>query len=295
MAAQGAGVPASAAGRRIIAGGIASERRVLAQIIRDPARMSVRDVHRARVAVRRLRSILKTFGPVLHGKRAKVCRRQLRQLARTLADTREADVTATIIRDVRTAVPLDEESRIQLSTTLGRWRRKVRAELRAVRAQPDWQLLVRTVIRTTRPSWLLREEVIPRSQVLRMLLGPWRRVLELLDDRLADPAVLHELRLALKHCRYALEILDGPERELAAALLRRLRKIQDAIGAHRDAVLTRQWVRQHRSELGPHTAKTLSRALRRYERGLHRECLNLCARLEPEYQRWRDSARTQGR
>jgi CHAD domain-containing protein len=286
---------APTAAERIVAAGIAAEHRVLAQIIRDPARMSVRDVHRARVAARRLRSILKTFDPVLHHKRARVCRKQLRQLARSLAGTREADVTASVLRDVSMDAPLDEESRQRLRTTLAGWRRDVRTELRAVRAQPDWQLLARTLIRTTAPGWLLRDEAVTRQHLLRMTQRPWRRALQLLDGNLADPTQLHELRLALKHCRYALEILPDPERALAAVLLRRLRKTQDAIGIHRDTELTRQWVRQHRAELGPHNAKTLSRALRRYERRLHRECLQLCERLPQEQRRWLSRARNPSR
>jgi len=71
----------------------------------------VEDVHGARVAARRLRSMLKTFRPLLDERRARLYRADLRTFAQSLGAARESDVRRALVLDVARSdaaiVPVD--------------------------------------------------------------------------------------------------------------------------------------------------------------------------------------------
>jgi CHAD domain-containing protein len=104
-------------------------------------------------------------------------------------------------------------------------------------------------------------------------------------------AELHELRLAFKHCRYALEpVADIAPRE-SARLLRRLRAAQDCIGDHRDTLLAEHWVKENESALGPALVAHLDAGLREREKALRRDAARRAERVLDAWQAWRSATR----
>jgi CHAD domain-containing protein len=102
---------------------------------------------------------------------------------------------------------------------------------------------------------------------------------------------LHELRLAFKHCRYALEpVADFAPRE-AERLLRRLRAAQDCIGDHRDTQLAEHWVKDHEPVLGHALAARLGAGLRNRESALRRDAVRRAARVLEAWKAWRVATR----
>jgi CHAD domain-containing protein len=184
-----------------------------------------RDVHQARVAARRLRSLLKTFAPLLVDGDPRRYRQELRRMAGLLAELRQIDVMAQLepLRTPALAAALVRRRAVAV--------RRLRASLRT---------------RSPRRGDGMRPiEVAPaatEADLLRRVRRCWRRAAALLDTAPESPEVRHDLRIALKHCRYSLEIVDHIEPAKAARLMRRLRTAQQLLGDQRDLVLTVEWL-----------------------------------------------------
>jgi CHAD domain-containing protein len=110
-------------------------------------------------------------------------------------------------------------------------------------------------------------------------------------DEPESVAELHELRLALKHCRYALEPVADLQSRGAARLMRRLRAAQDRIGEHRDTLLADHWVRLNERSLGRTLTAQLVEDLARQERVLRRQAVNRSRKVLPAWREWRDATR----
>ena len=82
--------PPLAEGSRRLQASVREQQRRIAAGAARLADAAVDDVHDARVAARRLRSLLKTFRPLLDPRRARLYRIDLRSFARGLAGAREA-------------------------------------------------------------------------------------------------------------------------------------------------------------------------------------------------------------
>ena len=67
-------------------------------------------VHQARVATRRLRSDLRTFGPVLDERWSEDLRAELRWLGAALGKVRDADVLTELLRSASTELPDEQGS-----------------------------------------------------------------------------------------------------------------------------------------------------------------------------------------
>jgi CHAD domain-containing protein len=129
------------------------------------------------------------------------------------------------------------------------------------------------------------------AEVLTLVARGWRRPVRLLRRRPEEAAELHELRLAFKHCRYALESVADIAPKPAARLLRRLRSAQDRIGEHRDVLLAEHWVREHERTLGRSLVNRLAEDLGQREESLRRQSALRFARVLDAWQAWRDATR----
>ena len=82
-------IPAApGAGSTRIQAAVREQQRLLAAAAASLEAAGVEDIHQARVAARRLRSLLKTFRPLLEPRRARLYRVDLRSFARALAAVR---------------------------------------------------------------------------------------------------------------------------------------------------------------------------------------------------------------
>lgn len=252
----------------------------------------VSGIHDSRVAARRLRSMLKTFLPLLDAGRARRYRADLRSFARALAEAREADVR----RELLTAMSVDDRrvspaAHRRLVALLERACVTSRERLGSQVAAPEWAALCAALERQRAADPLVVERNAGMAEVLALVCRAWRRPARLLRRKPRGVAELHELRLAFKHCRYALEpVADVAPRD-SARLLRRLRAAQDCIGDHRDTLLAEKWVKENQTTLGPALAALLGAGLRDREKVLRRDAVRRAARVLEAWEAWRAATR----
>ncbi len=286
-------VAAPAAGSTRIEAAIREQQRLLAAAAAALETAGVEDIHQARVAARRLRSLLKTFRPWLEPRRARLYRVDLRSFARSLAAVREADVRRDmLVGMVRGDAAVTPADRRQLSVLLEDLCIAARDGLRRHLREPGWMALRRALDRHAASSealFVVRDASLAR--VLTLVDRAWRRPVRLLGDEPESAAELHELRLALKHCRYALEPVADLESRAAARLMRRLRAAQDHIGEHRDTLLADHWARLNARSLGRALTAQLVEQLARQERTLRRQAVNRSRKVLPAWRAWRDATR----
>ncbi|MCW2613576.1 MAG: domain containing protein [Frankiales bacterium] len=288
--------PAPALPRRPTAGQVLTAH-LAAQVdellLRDPqVRRDEPDaVHRMRVACRRLRSALSTFGPLLDRTRTDPLRDELRRLAAELGAARDVEVLHERLR----ALLADEPPELLLGpvrqTVDDLLRRRYReAHARAVEAlDGDRHLaLLDALDALVADPPLRRRAARPAPDVLPTLVRRQHaRLRHRLEqaDRLAgseQDVVLHEARKLAKRLRYACEAVEPVAGAAARRLAQDATALQDALGEHQDSVVTRDVLR----ELGAVSSRagrngfTFGRL-----HGLEQ------ARAEASQDRWRDSAR----
>jgi CHAD domain-containing protein len=214
-------------------------------------------VHDMRVAVRRLRSTLRTFRLVLDRGRTEPVRAELRWFAGLLGPVRDGDVLDERLH----AAILAEPAELMVGPIAAR----IRERLTAVTAQARRELT--EAMEGERYAALLGAldaldgYLVPAGRRrLRALAGKaLRRADRRLDAAASDrvrsgrargaraesDAALHEARKAYKRARYAVEVLVAAEGGPARRLARRLTALQDVLGAHQDAVVAEQVLRDY--------------------------------------------------
>ncbi|MDB5412068.1 MAG: hypothetical protein JWR10_403 [Rubritepida sp.] len=200
-----------------------------------------RGVHQSRVAIRRLRSILKLFRPVVDGPDWRAWDGQLRDLAQALGAARDWDVFLGGIGP-GTLAALDNDPRLRrLLRAAARERDAAYAELAAILAGEGFRRTVWLGLQLAliRPEGLPEQPLAPfAAQLLRKR---WRR-LKRVGDAMADldATALHEMRLDAKRLRYAAEPFSSiwPGRS-TRRFTRRLADLQEALGLANDATVAR--------------------------------------------------------
>ena len=207
-------------------------------------------VHQARVATRKLRSHLRTFGPLLDPEWTEPLRSELGWLAMGLGAVRDREVLLERLRERARSLPAPDlrsaNSLVHvLEVEIGTLRKKLLAELGSLRYV---DLLERLVAAAHSPA-TLPEADQPASTVLPPLAaGPWRRLrsaVRQLPEPPTDPE-LHRIRILAKRARYAAEAVApvaGPD---ASAFGRAAAKLQTVLGEHQDSVTAQAWLRAAR-------------------------------------------------
>ncbi len=207
-------------------------------------------VHDARVAVRRLRSDLRTFRTLLLPGWASPLRRELAWLGDALRDVRDLDVlrerlAATVPAELG---PADQEEGRRLIDRARAERSaagdRLRADLGSARYR---ELLDHLVGAAAQPG--VAAEVAARSaaDVMEPLIsGPWSH-LERACRRIRGDSPdedLHAARIRAKRARYAAEALAPVVGRPAGRFSRAAGDLQDVLGRHQDAVVTARWLRE---------------------------------------------------
>ncbi|WP_432479857.1 CHAD domain-containing protein [Nocardioides sp. GXQ0305] len=203
-------------------------------------------VHRARIASRRLRSALATFGSLLDTEVAASLRGELRWLSRVLGDARDPQVSWERLGELLEAEPADEVSgpvQQRLDTTYAARIAAGEAQLaHALASDRHLALLGRLDGLVADPPWSPLAEQ-PAADVLRGLLArDWHR----LEGRMVAAAdaddgaeALHDARKAAKRLRYGAETLRPAWEEDARRLAAAARDLSDHLGERQDLVLVR--------------------------------------------------------
>ena len=203
----------------------------------DPA---IEDVHQARVATRRVRSDLKTFGDILDPLWRDHLRQELKWLGAVLGDLRDLDVLSDGLSE--TPVPVRQRLAVQRSEAGGRL-----AE--ALASERYLNLVDRLHAGSERlpiASGAQAEAVRPAAQVLPSLVAArWRAVRRAVKraGRHPSPSQLHRIRIKSKQLRYAAEAATPVIGKAARRTASAAEHVQTVLGEHHDAVAAEAWLR----------------------------------------------------
>src|SRR3954454_18352208 len=206
------------------------------------------DVHQVRVALRRLRSDLRTFGPLVEDERRDHLRGEASWLGGLLGDVRDADVLHDALsREADALSPRDGEALRAMIGRLEAMRSRARARLLEARRSERFLDLCEEMVEAVRSPALTELARDPAGVVLPPLLGrPWRRIRRTAERLDADSpdAELHELRILAKRLRYASEAVAPAGGKRARRLARGAARLQDVLGVHQDATIAQAWLRE---------------------------------------------------
>ncbi len=234
---------------------------VTRMIVHDPEVRLAEDpegVHQARVATRRLRSDLRTFGPVLDPAWAGRLRGELARYADVLGTARDADVLMDVLATA--AASLQERDEPVAARLIDRLRRQRAgfqdALLAAMRSRRYLTLLDDLVVAAHTPAVLPEVAGRPARSLGPLMERPWKHLEHSASAAGTFPADadLHEIRIRAKRARYAAEALipafGKPARRFGEAAA----ELQTVLGRHQDAVIASAWLRDEAGRAAAGTA-----------------------------------------
>jgi CHAD domain-containing protein len=244
----------SSSAQQVVAAYIRRQVQALAALDPMVRRNRPDSVHQMRVATRRLRSTLRTFGGVVGGDATANVAAELRWLGGVLGRARDAEVQAARMRErVR-------ETDVQ--QLLGPVQARIQAHF--AKAQADARSGVMDALNSERYFALLDAlDVVvtdpphgPDARAQAAVVLPatvrkrYRKTRRRMRRAWAEPdgpardSALHEARKAAKQARYAAEVAVPVVGRDAARFARRMKKVQSALGDHQDTVVGRSEARE---------------------------------------------------
>lgn len=225
---------------------------------------SVETVHEARVALRRLRTCISLFKPILQAdRRTEHISQDLRRLASALGEARSLDILMIYARD--------HDRRI-VSVARNKAMARARAQLSSLRSRnmfidlAEWLAIGDWRIRPA-DRVLLEAPIRPfAADLLQDRMGRLNRHRHVLDR--ADEKECHRLRIQAKKLRYALEFF-GPlftkqgQRRHCKRMVRATEKLQDSLGQLNDIATSKRRL----NDLSPGSSAT------RFGKGAERRLL----------------------
>jgi CHAD domain-containing protein len=275
--------------------------RACARIVR-PGRDRTEDLHRVRVTIKRLRALLRLIRPVISRTIFEEENERLKKAARRLSPYRDAAVFRKTLKDL--APPrCDRKTRKAFDLVLRDMspRREVRSRFCMARehgmqsalkdlknaagsirdlliAAEDWPAI---------EAGLRREYRITRNWMSRSLSRD-------------DDDEFHAWRIRTKYLFYQLQIIEPAWPTHLARMIKRLKRLEDRLGADHDLiVLKRLLVSTPEEHGGRQAVKTVMRLLRRRSQRLRKNCATLgrsllsekpsrfISRLERHWREWR--------
>jgi len=238
-------------------------------------RGDVQAVHQARVATRRIREALPL---VAHGRTGKSLKKSLRQVTRALGPVRELDVALINLDQLRDTAGISEAAIVRLRQLIADERQRLGAQMMRQLSQYDLRKLEKKAVdaavrqpavfgpRDPRRAAAAMARAARRAEALRAAIDSAAGIY--LPDR------LHEVRIAVKKLRYALEIAQDLSRSRATARIRTLKRVQDLLGRMHDFEMLIARTRAIQSCAGAPNLR-LSGDLDRLVRRLETECRRL--------------------
>jgi CHAD domain-containing protein len=246
-------------------------------------------IHQARVATRRLRSNLKTFGSSLDPIWVAHRRADLRWLGEALGRVRDPHVLADRLT-AGAREPQDSGQRDELIQQLRHDARLAATDLTKVMADNRYRdLLDHLHAAAVLPPFYNGPAAHDAAAVVapELVTAQWRSVRRKVRKAGRHPsnAQLHEIRRRAKQLRYAAEAVAPVIGRPAERMARRAKRLQTILGDHHDAVVTEAWLRDQarRGDFAPAAifqAGTVCVEERRQQQKLRR-------RWRPAYQRLR--------
>jgi len=202
-------------------------------------------VHQARVASRRLREALPVLTAGLAHTKGGKARRKVARLTAALGEVRELDVTLLVIDELseRANVPATALSEVRAQVIEDREERR-QAMLKRLEhvdtAKLDRRLhAVKHALMQAQPGrhgW--------RAALAARTARRARRLADAIDEagQIYAAQALHEVRIAAKKLRYALEIANDSGAASCADAVRALKRVQDTLGRLHDLQILQHYV-----------------------------------------------------
>lgn len=204
-------------------------------------------VHSMRVASRRLRSALRDFTPYVRKQRLAPVLKQLRNIAAALGEVRDPDVAITALEKLESRIPSEFSPALkQFIDKRKEIRDEARTELTLILEAPQLNDLESAFTASVDQATALRESKTDgaqlRSQISFLLMSR-----SIILDRLKelekhsqglfspfDIETLHDMRIAAKRLRYAIELFQQCWGHAIATYAKRVARMQTALGEVHD-------------------------------------------------------------
>lgn len=200
-------------------------------------------VHSMRVASRRLRSALRDFTPYLRKSGLRTSQKEIRSIADTLGEVRDQDVAIIALEKTAARAPKEVSAALEhLIVRKKEIRDGARTELKAVLRKEQLRALKSKFLSAVETATPLPKNSntanaatylkMARSVILERL-----RELEKLSDSLYRPFdvdPLHDMRIAAKRLRYAIELFQSCWGRSMKAYAKRVARLQTALGGLHD-------------------------------------------------------------
>jgi CHAD domain-containing protein len=200
-------------------------------------------VHSMRVASRRLRSALRDFTPYIRKQRLAPVLKQLRTIADALGEVRDQDVAIIALEKLESRIASEFLSALkEFIDKRKEIRDQARQELFSILEESQLKELVATFTTRVDEATALRASKSAgtqlRSQVSYLLMSrsiilDRLKELEKLSQGLFDPfdiETLHEMRIAAKRLRYAIELFQQCWGNSIGGFAKRVARLQTALG-----------------------------------------------------------------
>jgi len=209
-------------------------------------------VHQVRVACRRLRGALATFGPLVDPAITDPLRDELRWLAHSLGAARDAEVVHDRLRAMVAQEPSDllvGPVRRRIDRTYATRARENNASVDAVLGSDRYlALLAGLDTLVAAPPWTHRADDSARDVALRRIRKDWKRLQRRVttaqastgvDELAAHDEALHAARKAAKRLRYSCEAVEPVWGKEARRLRKSAQHITRVLGERQDTVVSR--------------------------------------------------------
>ena len=214
-----------------------AEMRVLSKEARNGK--SAEAVHDMRVAARRFRSAMEDFRPYLNKRSVDLTLKQIRSIADALGEVRDQDVAILALENLAAKIPAQCSATLQnlidtrkeiRKAARKKLKRDLKDDLKKVRSTFDETLDTAKKLSSISQQQLMRTSYRHvGAEVIKSRLAE----LEKLGDNLKrsnDVKGLHEMRIAAKRLRYAIELLDECWRPGPKYFAKKVTQVQTALG-----------------------------------------------------------------
>jgi CHAD domain-containing protein len=253
--------------------------------LREPLPDGDTAVHQMRVGIRRLRTDLKTFRPLLNTAWANGLREELSWLADALGAARDAEVLRARLHKTAGGDPLcglDDAALVRMDADLATRHEEALHHLdEALRSDRYRTLLDHIIAAAAAPKLVSKRASVPASELLpRLVAKPWRQLAYGSDgvsgagelDPLAPDEEWHAVRIRAKRARYATEAVAEVLGGTAADLAKAVSNVQSLLGDHQDAAVAAQtWLDIAHTDPDDHTLAVTAGRLYERERAAVRK------------------------
>jgi CHAD domain-containing protein len=216
-------------------------------------------VHSMRVASRRLRSAVRDFMPYLRKRRLASSLKALRDIADGLGEVRDQDVALIALEKIHQGISSKFSPAVkQLIDARKEKRDEARIELESILEKDQLKQLETSFTAGVEEAVVVREVKPPPGQVVsqisflkmsRTIITDRLKELEKLSRDVFQPfeiEALHEMRIAAKRLRYAIELFQQCWGRSIASYAKRVARIQGALGDVHDCDV---WIESLSSEI----------------------------------------------